>query len=104
MKKFGTDVSTDVVKDYYADDEGHLTVSYTQDVEPIINRNRAIRAMQENGHGHKDLKHVASIPMTVVLAWAKHGIDIYDKNDWPKIKTLLNDPHWRMLRTGGGRI
>lgn len=49
--------------------------------------------------------HVASIPNSVIVKWKKElGVDIFNKDHTKAIKRLLNDPEWRYLRTGTGRV
>ena len=56
--------------------------------------------MYGTGENATGMRKVASIPLVVIEKW-KHelGIDIMNKNDWPKIKQLLNDPDNRFFRT-----
>ena len=51
------------------------------------------------------MRKVASIPLVIIEKWKRElGIDIYNKNDWPKIKQLLNDSDNRFLRTHEGNL
>ena len=51
------------------------------------------------------MRKVASIPLIIIEKWKRElGVDIYNKNDWPKIKQLLNDPEYRFLRTHESKI
>lgn len=52
----------------------------------------------------KNIWKAASIPLVVVEQWKKEGIDIFNDNDWPKIKAKLNDPDFKWLRTSPGKI
>lgn len=97
-----TEVIGDITKEYYFDEQGNMIVNTKQDVSEILKNNKEI---QDSGAWKgKDMHHVASIPMTVVLEWKKLGVDVYKKSDWPKVKRLLNDPDWRHVRTGGGIV
>ena len=72
-------------------------VSYTQDVEPILDRNKA--AANEATGPMGDFVHVASIPSSIQLKWLiEHGVDITNKDHMPGVKRLLNDPEWRYLK------
>jgi hypothetical protein len=43
---------------------------------------------------------VASIPIGVQYKWLiHHGVDVMNRDHWPKVKRLLNDPEWRYLKT-----
>lgn len=87
-----------------------LHVERTQDVEPIIERNKAL----VNGHQAKrphagrysqTYNHVASIPLVVVEKWMKEGIDFFnpDEKDKRKIREYLNG-EYSLLKTIPGKI
>lgn len=96
------------------DTTGDFVIEEIQDVEPILEMNKAIQnwdvggAKGLNSFSKKGIKegwwHVASIPNTVITAWRKLGVNLYAPDDWPKVKKLLNSPEWRYLRTGTGRV
>jgi hypothetical protein len=51
------------------------------------------------------MRKVASIPLVVIEKWKRElGVDIMNKNDWPKIKQLLNDPENRFFRTNESKL
>lgn len=82
---------------HYDDTEDKTFVSYEQDVEPIIDRNKAAANDATGPMG--DMVHVASIPSSIQLKWlVEHGVDITNKDHMPKVKRLLNDPEWRYLK------
>ena len=60
---------------------GQLHVHRSEDVEPLLDRNRELR---NTGYADRGIKqcwwHVATIPTTVVLELKKKGLDIFDKN------------------------
>jgi hypothetical protein len=94
-----------VISRFHADgDKFHI--QYTQDVEPIIEANKIAQQASNNGYSpSKDLKHVASIPVGVILVWMeRYGVDYATATDMEFIKKRLNDPDWKHLRTGSGRI
>lgn len=83
-------------------DEWHL--QYEQDAEAIIESNKEKQgygreyyvSRDEAGEYHK----VASIPIGIQYKWLTElGVDIMNKDHWPKVKKLLNDPDWRWLKT-----
>jgi hypothetical protein len=83
-----------------------FTVVRTQDVEPILDRNRALQ-----NHGHngwtKDraFRHVAEIPLVVAEDWMKkYGVDVFNKDHGPAVRRLLNSSEWSYLRTSGGQL
>ena len=90
-----------------------------QDIEPIVAENTRAQN-HDGGHGmgtneyfRKGVKagwcHIARIPLAIQHRWlVKHGVNLtlWGKDDWTtkKVKQLLNDPDYRFLRTGLGRI
>jgi hypothetical protein len=83
------------------------TVSYaaSQDVEPLLDRNKAM-ANENDGYDRKrELRRVASIPPVVILKLkAEHGIDVFNPDHADALARILNDPDYLYLRTAPGRI
>jgi hypothetical protein len=81
-------------------------IETVQDVAPILERNRALQNADDRGWTpSRDLRRAATIPDIVVLKWRKdYGIDVFNRDHWPAVKRLLNDPEWRYLRTAPGRL
>lgn len=88
-------------------------IEEVQDVQPILERNKAIQNTGGKGklsdYSRQGIKnswwHTATIPNGVQMKWRQeHGVDIYNKNHWPKVRQLLNSPDYRYLRTGTGTI
>lgn len=84
--------------------DGKLIHKVTQDVEPILERNKALRNDGDGYSPSRELRRVASIPMAVIYQWMQEGVDYRDPNCWPEIKRRLNSPDWAHLRTAGGRV
>ena len=87
----------------YDHNEEKAVLENVQDVEPLLELNKkdlngdSMYGTGENGVG---MRKVASIPLVIIEKWKRElGVDIMNKNDWPKIKQLLNDPENRFLRT-----
>tara|TARA_R110002020_G_scaffold33980_5_gene103173 strand:- start:1701 stop:2018 length:318 start_codon:yes stop_codon:yes gene_type:complete len=87
------------------DPDGDKLVQYSvQDIEPLIELNKK-EYNRDYIHGGIETKEtgmrkVASIPLIIIEKWkAEHGVDIMNKDHWPKVKQLLNDPEYRFLRT-----
>lgn len=83
-----------------------FTIVRTQDVEAILDRNKAL---QNNGHNGwttgRNFRHVADIPPVVAEKWLNdYGIDVLNKDHGPAVRRLLNDPDWAYLRTSGGKL
>lgn len=93
---------------------GDFAIEEVQDVEPILELNKALQnhdsggAMGLNSISKKGIKdgwwHVASVPNSVIAQWRKLGVNLFSPDDWPKVKKLLNSPDWRYLRVGTGRV
>ena len=82
------------------------TLEYEQDVEPMIERNKALQNDPEySKQGIKDeMWHYASIPVGLQMKWlVEEGLDVYDDNAWPQISKKLNDPEYRYLKTTAKR-
>jgi hypothetical protein len=76
-----------------------LTIEHVQDVEPILERNAALRAEpQKSDWG----RHIASIPNVVLVRWMnEEGADVLKMSGeefGAFIRKKLDDPDWRHLR------
>ncbi len=97
-------ISTTLTYDHTTD---HVVQRRQQDVAPLLELNRKELNGDIPGGNKigKDMRKVASIPLIVIEMWkSQYGVDIYNKNDFPKIKKLLNSPEWQALRTSEGKI
>lgn len=105
------------VATYHAYDhaERRTYIETAQDVQPILEANKALQTMHDGGakglteYSRRGIKagwwHVAEIPNVVIEKWIRdYGINALKKEHWPKVKKLLNDPEWRYLRSGTGRV
>lgn len=88
------------------DGEGGLLVRSVQNVEPIIERNKALQTHNDGYNHDRTLRRVATIPLNVRnLILAQQGWDPWKPHLYPeKMAALLNDPDWAFLRTADGRI
>lgn len=81
----------------YDETEDKTVVSYEQDCELLIDRNKAMQA--ENTGPMGDMVHVASVPMVIQMEWmTKYGVDINNKDHMPGVKRLLNSADYRYLK------
>ena len=95
---------------YFFEDDGTLTVKNSQDVNPILKKNKR---MYNDGDGYsasKDLKRVASIPTLALSVWAK---EYNGDNNWfalPRevqnkiLKTKLNSNEFQYFKTAEGKL
>ncbi len=85
------------------DRAGTVIASATQDVEPILERNRRLRAEpQASDWG----RHVASIPNVILLKWLNEahaggnsGLRMFTREFDALVARKLADPEWKHLRT-----
>jgi|TARA_R110000796_G_scaffold153478_3_gene270005 hypothetical protein len=89
--------------------EEKLVQHSVQDIQPLIDLNKK-EYNKDYIHGGVETKEtgmrkVASIPLIIIEKWKKeHGIDMMNKDHWPKIKQLLNSNEYRFLRTHESNI
>ena len=96
-----------VTTEYWARNDGKVTVRKLQDVEPVLVNN----VRQMNDHSSKSRfgkqeglgRKVASIPPAVVEKLAAEGRNILTFTD-KQMKDFLNDPEYSKLRTAPGRL
>tara|TARA_B100000519_G_C13979775_1_gene314031 strand:+ start:289 stop:615 length:327 start_codon:yes stop_codon:yes gene_type:complete len=95
---------------YFVEADGKLTIKNSQDVDPILQKNKRLYNLNDGYSKSKDLKRVASIPSLVLQLWAK---EYNGTNNWfaiPHIerkrilKLKLNSNEFRYFRTASGRI
>jgi hypothetical protein len=85
---------------FHLHDGDALTVERVQDVEPVIERNKALQGLpQKSDWG----RHIATIPNVILERWMKEeGVNVLGLSgeEWGKfIRKKLADPDWRHLRT-----
>ena len=95
---------------YYIESDGKLTVKNSQDVDPILKKNKQLYNDGDGYSASKELKRVASIPTLVLSIWAK---EYNGTNNWfaiPKVerskilKLKLNSSEYRYFRTASGNL
>lgn len=96
-----------LTEDHYDEGTDTLVIKESQDVDPILDRNKELANPGLSGDGYspsRDLKRVASIPNIIIQKWLQNGVNVFDRNDWPKVKRLLNSSEWQNLRTSSGKL
>lgn len=81
--------------------DGSMDVAMTQDVAPILERNRAMQTENDGYSQSREVRRVATIPESVATLWREEGWYPHDKK---KLAEKLNDPDWAWLRTAEGRL
>lgn len=78
--------------------DGDWAYQTIQDVEPIIEANKA--AQNSGQKPHSSMRRVASIPLVVLVEIEKKfGINYLNKDHMPALKKLLNSNEFRHFRT-----
>lgn len=86
-------------------EDGNLIIRKTQDVEPILDRNKRLYTADDGWSPSRDVRRAASIPLVVVEQWLREeGIDVFNPDHRDAVRRKLNSPEWRHLRTAPGRL
>lgn len=87
---------------HYDAGERVFTFEIIQDVEPILERNKALRSEKQTG----DFRHVASIPNVILTRWLNEeyergnvSIKLFGAEMDALVERKLKDPDWKWLRT-----
>lgn len=92
---------------HYRRNNGDGTVSYraVQEVDPILEANKALATHNDGYSASRDLKRVASIPMGLIHHWREvEGWDAFDPNNAAKLMQKLNSSEFMHLRTAEGQL
>ena len=91
---------------HYGESDDALTIERVQDVEPILNANKAQFNASDKSFKSETFNHVARIPTVLAELWCKkRGISFSTFIEDPAIlRTFLNDPENKFLRTKPGKI
>lgn len=94
----------DVAQRYAGDEGDKFYVEKVQDVEPILERNKALQNESDGFNHARDGRRVASIPMIVHLQWLKEGFDCTDPNNESELRRRLSSSEYMWLRTSPGAV
>lgn len=84
--------------DFESLEGGKFALHYSQDVEPLLDHNKACQT--ESIDRKSEFRHYASVPITVQYEWIRrYGVDPLAPDHQDLLARLLNDPEWRYLRT-----
>lgn len=89
---------------HYDHDSGKTYIQEVQDVSGIIKRNKELQNWDsyQSLQKRNDYKHIATIPNNVIIEIKqKHGIDVFNKDDLPRLERLLMSNEYKYLRTVG---
>lgn len=80
-----------------------LAVEHVQDVEPILERNKRLRTMEQRSDWGRE---VAEIPNVILIRWmneehakGNEGLRLFTPEMDAIVKKKLADPDWAYLRT-----
>lgn len=95
------DASRGLRIDYEDMKDGTFALHYSQDVEPLLDENKAKQsAGREYYAADSEMWRVASVPVTVQYEWIKrYGVDPLKPEHQGLLKRLLNSNEWRYLKT-----
>lgn len=80
-------------------ENGNAHIETVQDCKPIIERNKRLQREYRERPQKGDYKHIATIPNVVLMKFKKeYGLDIFKKDDLPKIEKLLHSNEFKYLR------
>jgi hypothetical protein len=102
-RSFDYDPVSGLTTTFEATPEGFV-LHYSHDAESVLENNKALAGCPDlttiKTPGEVDMWHVAEIPIGIQYKWLiEHGIDVYNRDHWPKVRQLLNSNEWRYLRT-----
>ncbi|HWA60863.1 MAG TPA: hypothetical protein VG939_05785 [Caulobacteraceae bacterium] len=87
------------------DGDGVRTLVSSQDVEAILDRNKAMATHNDGYAPSRELRRVASIPLVLILKWKnEEGWNAFDPACAERLRRKLNDPEYQFLRTAPGRL
>lgn len=106
--RFGRQDADGIVKHWRPDGDGGVEVRISQDVAPLLDRNRAMANHNDGYTKSREMRRVASIPAIVRQKWLiEEGWDCMSTHDPDvarKLMLKLNDPDYAYLRTAEGRL
>ena len=95
---------------YIQESDGKLTVNNSQDLNPLLKRNKELYNLNDGYTASRDMRRIASVPPIILQIWTK---EYNGTNNWwalPKetqqkiMKTKLNSSDFRYFKTSEGRL
>lgn len=81
----------------YDETEDKTYISYEQDVQPILDRNKWFK--NHGDHKMGDGYYAAHIPDVVILQWIKdYGVNVLNPDHGEAVRKLLNSSEWMHLK------
>ena len=86
-------------------EDGTYTVHSSQDVETLLDLNKAMANHNDGYSPSKDIRRAARVPLIIWLKWLnEEGWDAWAPENEKKLFRKLNDPDWKWLRTAPGYL
>ena len=86
-------------------EDGTYTVHSSQDVEPILDLNKAMANHNDGYSPSRELRRVATIPNILINKWlVEEGWNALDPANGDKLASKLNSSDYLYLRTAPGRL
>lgn len=97
------------VDHYMVEEDGKTRFAASQDVTPILERNKAMQTHNDGYSDTRELRRVASIPYVIMHKWLnEEGWWAMDADKDPdvarKLAAKLNSSDWAYLRTASGHV
>lgn len=87
----------------YNHDNDTVTIGHHQDASAILEANKLVQLdteLHQRQNKRETWARYARIPNIVIMEWLhKYGVDFNDKNHWPAVVKLINDPDYRHVKT-----
>jgi hypothetical protein len=83
--------------------DGRFTIHSSQDVEPVLELNKAMATHNDGYSPSREWRRAAHIPAILLLKWRQEiGSDPLHPQNRAWLLRRLNDSDWRTLRTASG--
>lgn len=96
---------SDISTHFHQDSDGSLTVERVQDVEPILEMNKALQNWSQKT---TSFRHIGTVPNVILEKWINEEgapiLSMGSREFGEFIRRKLNDPDYRWLKTTDGRI
>lgn len=87
------------------EDEGGVRFRATQEVDPILERNKAMATHNDGYTPSRELRRVASIPFGLIYEWlVNEGWNALDPENHDRLRQKLNSSEYAHLRTADGQL
>lgn len=85
-------------------EDGNYQVFSTQDNDPFLEANAALRNADDGWSASRDLRREGSIPLALIEKWKiEHNVNVLHPSGHEFLKRKLNDYDWSYLRTSEGK-